>query len=170
MSKIIPNTNGRYSITNDGIITDNVKRFELSHSNHNGGYKCVSLIMSDNKRKVKLIHRLIAQCFIDNYDEDLLVDHRDGCRTNNNIENLRMVNAKQNMMNTNKRTGTYSEFKGVSFDMRRKKWYSQIHNNGTHIFIAYHENEIAAAMAYNTAAIRLFGEFAKLNDFLPFSE
>lgn len=56
--------------------------------NKNSGYKIIDL-WSNNKCKKVAIHRLIAEAFIENPFNKPTVDHKDGNRLNNSIENLR---------------------------------------------------------------------------------
>ena len=46
--------------------------------------------------KFYLIHRLVAQTFIPNPNNLLEVNHKDGNKANNNVENLEWCNAKYN--------------------------------------------------------------------------
>ena len=41
-------------------------------------------------------HRLVAQAFLNNFVNNLAVDHRNHVRTDNRVENLRMVSDRQN--------------------------------------------------------------------------
>ncbi len=45
----------------------------------------------------KYIHRIIAEAFLADYSEDLQVDHINGIKTDNRVENLEMVTNAQNM-------------------------------------------------------------------------
>jgi len=58
-----------------------------------------------------------------------------------------------------------SGYKGVSFDKRdrKKKWYAQIRIENRHIILGYFYTPEEAARAYNDAAIKYFGEFARIN-------
>lgn len=95
----------RYSITDsfeiiahskkrkDGyIFKEKIMRQRIGGS----GYPMVSLIDSKGKKKSFLIHRLIAQSFIPNPDKKRCVNHINGIKTDNRIENLEWVTSKEN--------------------------------------------------------------------------
>jgi hypothetical protein len=56
-----------------------------------------------------------------------------------------------------------SKYKGVCFDKQTSKWVSHIRVNGKTIKLGRYLIEEEAAQAYNEAAIKYFGEFARLN-------
>lgn len=58
------------------------------------GYKVVNI----NKKKKK-IHILVALAFIGERPDDMIIDHIDGNKLNNNVENLRYCSQYDNMMN-----------------------------------------------------------------------
>lgn len=53
-------------------------------------------LWKDNKRTVKMIHRLVAETFIPNPDGKPQVNHIDGNRLNNNVDNLEWVTNAEN--------------------------------------------------------------------------
>lgn len=61
------------------------------------GYQNVSIIYNDKSRKTKQVHRLILETFspIDNMSE-MQVNHIDGNKANNKLENLEWVTPKEN--------------------------------------------------------------------------
>ena len=61
------------------------------------------------------------------------------------------------------RTGTSSQYKGVSFHKKSRKWRAEIKFNGSAIRLGHFTNEEDAARAYNAKAIELCSEFANLN-------
>ena len=152
-----------YGISEEGeVYSYRWKRFIIPYMNK--GYYKVHLT-KDEKRYLKLLHRLMADTYIPNPDNLLFVDHVDRDTKNNSISNLRWVTHQENMMNASKTKGnTSSLYKGVSWHKRDKKWKSQIMINGKNIYLGYFNNEIEAARAYNEKAIELFGEFSSLNN------
>jgi len=65
-----------------------------SRHNHNG-YLTVSFRI-DGKKVNKLVHRLVAETFINNLDDLPQVNHKDCNRTNNNVENLEWCTVSYN--------------------------------------------------------------------------
>ena len=60
------------------------------------GYLCVNLY-KNNIKKEYLVHRLVAEAFIDNPDNLSQVNHRDENKLNNNVDNLEWCDAKYNI-------------------------------------------------------------------------
>lgn len=110
----------------------------------------------------RMMHRIIM-----NPPIGFHTDHIDGNQLNNQRGNLRIATPSQNCANSRKpifRSGpTSSRYKGVSFFKRDDNWMAYIMVNRKRIFIGYYNAEIEAANAYNNAAARFFGEFARLN-------
>jgi hypothetical protein len=92
------------------------------------------------------------------------VDHRDHVRTNNRAYNLRDCSKHQNNKSKSKRSNARtSDFIGVSFDTQTGRWRAQITVNGKHVSIGRFDEEETAAHAYDEAARKYNGEFAKTN-------
>ena len=89
------NKYSKYKINKNGIII-NEKNIILKTSLIYG-YKHLSLIGDNKKRKLWKVHRLVAITFIDNSNNYEMVNHIDRNKLNNNIENLEWVNHKQNI-------------------------------------------------------------------------
>lgn len=105
-----------------------------------------------------LLHRLIL-----NAEEDQEVDHQNGDKLDNRRFNLRIVSSQENSFNQTLRSDNSTGWKGVSFSIRDRKYRANICKGGKNYSLGYYDTAIEAAMAYNKAAKRLFGEYACLN-------
>ena len=99
MEKLVPITNfdKRYKATASGKIWSNYKKDFMSASIDRYGYFHLKLINNLNIEKTVYIHRMIAITFL---GEDYIkntVNHKDGNKLNNNIENLEWMTKKENL-------------------------------------------------------------------------
>lgn len=94
----------------------------------------------------------------------LLVDHKNGDSLDNRRANLRLATHSQNIHNRRKiKTKTASIYIGVFFDKRMDKWGAKIRFQNKRIYLGSFKSEIDAARAYDDAAKKHHGEFARLN-------
>jgi hypothetical protein len=98
-----------------------------------------------------------------NFPQGLLVDHRNLDGLDNQRSNLRIATYSENNCNRPKRKNTSSRFVGVCFEKRCKRWMAYIAMNRKRKHIGYFDSEIDAARAYDAAARKYHGEFARLN-------
>ena len=92
-----------------------------------------------------------------------VVDHKDGDGLNNTRENLRVCSRSDNEHNRRIDTKNSSGFKGVYFNKPMKKWMARISINNKRMYLGCYDNKVDAARAYDKAAKKHFGEFARLN-------
>lgn len=102
--------------------------------------------------------------YILNVKAGIFINHINQDTLDNTRGNLRIVTQSQVGMGRRVKHNSSSKYKGVSFSNCRDLWYATITKDGQHFFLGRFEKEIDAALAYNNAAIELFGEFARLND------
>lgn len=86
-----------YLFSNHGRIKNRNTNRILKGSNNNHGYLTCRIKNNNGKFITKDIHRLIAKCFLSNFNNNLQVNHIDGNKHNNRIDNLEMVTGKENM-------------------------------------------------------------------------
>ena len=102
--KDIKGYEGYYQISNLGNVKS-IKRknvpndMVLKSRKLQNGYNYI-LLWKDRKSKHFLIHRLVAEAFVEG-DKSLQVDHIDGNKNNNYYLNLRYVTGKENINNPN---------------------------------------------------------------------
>ena len=92
-----------------------------------------------------------------------LVDHRDLNGLNNTRANLRPATTAQNNWNARLRSDNTSGFKGVAWRGDTSRWRAYIYLDGRRRNLGHFDTPEEAALAYDTAAIEHFGEFARLN-------
>jgi len=94
----------------------------------------------------------------------LLVDHRNNNTLDNRKANLRLATHLQNACNRRKtKSKTSSRFRGVHLMKRSGRWGAHIMYRRKSMWLGSFTNEIDAAKAYDEAAKKYHGEFAKLN-------
>lgn len=122
-------------------------------------YAFRNVIIGPGRTRMLSMHRDIM-----NSPKGLLVDHKNHDSLDNRRENLRLATHSQNTCNKQtKRVGCSSKFRGVSYDKKRGYWNTQVVCHGKMVFFARFKDEIAAAHAYDAAAKKYHGEFARLN-------
>ena len=84
-----------YRITSDGKVFSEKTGREMIYDLRSGGGLGVKIIV-DGKRYNKLVHRLVAELFIPNPDNKQQIDHIDGDKHNNSVENLRWCTDEEN--------------------------------------------------------------------------
>jgi len=147
--KDVPGYEGLYAVDDAG----NVYSFEwgnfrkLRPGLNSGGYYQV-ILCKNEKRKSHSVHRLVAQAYLEKYSEDLNVDHIDGNRQNNKLENLRMVTGQQNQWN-------HTKAKGYYWNKQAGKWKAQIRINGKEKYLGLFNTESEARETYLAAKKKL---------------
>ncbi len=91
------------------------------------------------------------------------VDHINGDGLDNRKENLRICDTSKNVINRSIGKINTSGYKGVNWRKKSKKWVARIGFNNKRIYLGDFNNKEDAARAYDTAALKYYGEFAKLN-------
>lgn len=152
-----------YYISKCGLVlsTKHGKLRILSPAVNSRGYQGVNL-HQNGRTTSKLIHRLVGLTFL-NAGPDDYVDHIDGDKLHNRLENLRLATRQQNMFNRKPNRNGSSPFKGVAWYAPRKRWQCKILHTGKKRHLGYFDCQVEAARAYDRAALELHGKFARLN-------
>lgn len=96
-------------------------------------------------------------------DPKVEVDHRNLNPRDCRKQNLRTATSSQNKMNRNVRSNSLTGYKGVSRVKTTGRYVASITTKLGKITLGSSSNPIAAALLYDAAATKYFGEFARLN-------
>lgn len=102
-----------YEVSNFGNVRNKKTGRVLKPKKNNCGYLEVSL-RKDGKKKMFYVHRLVAIDFIENPRNKKEVNHINGIKTDNRVENLEWVTHQENQLHSFK-------YKLSSNDYKRKK-------------------------------------------------
>ena len=92
--KPIKGYENNYEISNFGNVRNKKTKQILTGDVNNAGYRRVTLYVPDKKRF--FIYRLVAYHFCEGFNEEFVVNHKDGNKLNNNADNLEWVTRSEN--------------------------------------------------------------------------
>jgi len=118
------------------------------------GYRRIGL-----NKKVYLAHRLIYMMFHGYMPE--IVDHIDGNKLNNKIENLRSATKSQNCQNQKLPINNVSGYKNVRWNKTKAKWCVNLRLNYKDIHIGYYKDIELADLVAQEAREKYHGKFAR---------
>lgn len=98
-----------YSVSNMGRIRNDKTNKMMKLHKANGYYK---VDLRGNEKKQLRVHRLVATAFIPNPRNKPQVNHKDGNRSNNNVDNLEWCTNQENILHSYRVLGRYSWIKG----------------------------------------------------------
>lgn len=154
-ARLIPLTQDKFAIV-DAEDYELLSRYNWYAAKDKRSYYAVRNV---KRSRIQIrMHRIIL-----NAPPGLLVDHINHNGLDNRKANLRLCTPFQNSFNQRPRRGTSSEYKGVHFYKRLKKFMASITLNQKRYHLGYFKSEIDAAKAYDRKAMELFGRFAYLN-------
>lgn len=81
---------------NDGTIQKTRSHILRLHQTGNGYYQVQ--LSKNNKSKYLLVHRLVAEAFLSNPENKKQVNHKDGNKKNNNVDNLEWMTCSENAL------------------------------------------------------------------------
>lgn len=148
----------------DGKLFNKISRGSVRKDTETG------YVAEDGYRRARVdgryyyVHRLVWFLLTNKeVPEDLFIDHIDGNRLNNHIENLRLATSLENQYNKARQSNGTSQYKGVWYDAVKGFWKASIRFQDKRLYIGQFKTELEAAIAYDRLAIEIQGKFAKLN-------
>jgi hypothetical protein len=151
----------RFDYRDDGVLVRKVRASNQPAGTVAGSIANTGYVMISIDRRDYLAHRLVWLHFRGEWpDGDL--DHINGIKHDNRIENLRLATKMQNMANIGRFSSNTSGAKGVHWLASKRKWQARIRIDGRRVHLGYFDTLTAAAKAYDEAALKHRGEFARI--------
>lgn len=156
--KTIPLTQGMFAMVDDEDY-EFLNQYKWCVSKDRGIYYAQKAINRDGKKTTIKMHQLII-----GYAKQYDIDHADGDGLNNQRYNLRVCTHMQNNANQRIPKNNKSGYKGVHWVNKRGKWRAEIKCGVIRKTIGQYSTKEEAAIAYNMAASKLFGQYARPNE------
>jgi len=112
-----------YFVTKEGLVFSSKTNKFLKFSYDKQGYQRVGIYIGGYKQKTIKVHRLVAKAFIANPLNKKDVNHKDGNKSNNNVNNLEWCTRSENIkhaFDNNLKTITEKQIDGVKARFSKK--------------------------------------------------
>lgn len=134
-------------------------RWHPAASAGGGFYARTNMKCLNGKSRPVMLHHVVIGFPLNK----LQVDHINGDKLDNRRCNLRVVTPRQNNANRGCNKNNSTGFKGVFFDKNKRKYTVNVGQLQKKRYFGVFDDKESAAKAYDIAALKEFGEFAKLN-------
>jgi hypothetical protein len=158
--KAIPGYEGLYEVSNLGNVKSLPKQW-LNYKNdickigekiltsriEKSGYKYLG-IKKDKVRKFYKVHQLVAMAFLGHTPcgHKIVVDHINGNKLDNRLENLQLISSRENCSKDKK--NKTSKYTGVHWNKRLNKWIAQLDINKQKVYLGLFNCELKAHLSY----------------------
>ena len=180
--KDIPEYEGYYQASNLGrirsldrtvVFSDGRKRFckgRVMKGGVNKGYRLTTLCINGIGRSF-MFSQLVAMTFLGHEPngQTLVVDHINGDKSDNRVENLRIVTQRANISSCfrSNKDSFSSECAGIYWNEEKSKWQSQIQHKGVKTYLGLYNTEVEASNAYQSALSKIKDGSFNPNDYKP---
>jgi hypothetical protein len=128
-----------------------------------GKHRVVSVSSDPGKYTQVTVGQLVWECFVGPVPKRYRIDHVNNDPTDSRLENLRLATQAGVTRNSGMRKNNTSGYKGVHFVRGLGNYHAGITVERRRLHLGGYQSSREAAIAYDKAAIRLHGEFARTN-------
>lgn len=161
--KQIPLTKGQFALVDDEDYQRVIQHKWSASRSINGNVFYAKTRLKEGRglqNRIVAMHRIILGVT----DPNIHVDHINGIGTDNRRSNLRLCSRSENGANRSATRVSSTGYKGVYCYNAKYGWVARIVHEGSSVYIGTFPTPEDAARAYNEAALRYHGEFARLNE------
>lgn len=156
--KLLPLSRGLFSIVDDDDF-EFLSQWKWFAFKASGSKRLFYAIRTDySNKKILYAHKLLLGA-----KPGMVIDHINGNSLDNRRANLRHCSIKENVRNQAPRVGFTSKYKGVAWRADRSKWTAYICPDRKKLNLGVFRSEHNAAYAYDKAALKHFGQYARIN-------
>lgn len=121
LHEFLPELKNYYTVTSDGKFYSDNSGLMKTRNKGETDYQIINFSTMNGKKKTYIVHRLVLMAFnpVDKMD-DLQVNHKDGNKKNNNLENLEWCTSSENQIHAFK-TGLQKPRRGESSNFSKLK-------------------------------------------------
>lgn len=138
---------GIYAVSDNGDVY-NLKKGIKMNGVVRDGYSCVILSKEGNKKNYR-VNRIVFEAFKGRIIPNLVIDHIDGNKLNNNIDNLRQITTRENVSIGLKSKTKYPT--GVSYVKHLNKYKAEISISRVRYYLGVFDSVDEAKAAYMSA-------------------
>lgn len=145
-----------------GVVTWKEKRSNIAKGSvagclHGSGYKIITIDSATFK-----LHRVIWVLVFGHIPSGFYIDHINGNKIDNRLENLRLATNSQNQQNRPAPKNNSSGYRGVTWHKAVNKWMARICHKGQRKTIGFFDTPEDAYKAYKEEAKKLFTHIDRL--------
>ena len=135
----------------------NMVKGSIAGGSHKSGYKIVGI-----ESKTYKAHRVIWIMLFGQIPNKFYIDHINGKKHDNRLENLRLATNSQNQQNRSAPKNSTSGYRGVTWHKAVNKWMARICYQGQRKTIGFFDTAEDAYEAYKKEAKKLFTHIDRL--------
>jgi hypothetical protein len=135
----------------------NMIKGSIAGSVNSAGYKTITI-----NSKTFRVQRIIWIMMFGYIPNDFFIDHVNGNKIDNRLENLRLATNSQNQQNRPAPKNNSSGYRGVTWHKQMNKWMARISHHGKRKLIGFFDSAEDAYKAYKNEAKEIFTHIDRL--------